>query len=150
MSESHPCYVYLIEEAGSGVYCKIGYSKHPRRRLKDLQSTNPRKLKLTLMVAVDPKEVTRIEKALHAKFKRLRVSGEWFYKSSDISKHFASEILACLAEFQKEKQVRTHREQAKDQTKIVDFAFAASLERRNRQKHSNPQSHDLSQRQNYR
>lgn len=67
-------------------YVKIGRSIDPKRRLVDLQTGNP--FKLTLIRTLNEKDFE--ESALHKKFNRFRVRGEWFRYSETIKMFVAS------------------------------------------------------------
>ena len=64
--------IYFIKAANK--YVKIGVSKDPHKRLKELQTGNPLPLKLILTMPGS----FDTEKALHDYFKSARVEGEWF------------------------------------------------------------------------
>lgn len=55
-------------------YIKIGNSTNPRKRLSDMQTASPYKLKLLKTIPGDYAE----EERLHKKFRGIRVNGEWF------------------------------------------------------------------------
>lgn len=76
-------YVYFIEEQSKqrNKAVKVGYSKTPEKRLKELQTGNSNKLKLCLSLPYeDEREAILMERCLHfiasKRFKRL--NGEWF------------------------------------------------------------------------
>lgn len=71
--------LYVIQMAVTGDI-KVGRSKHVEKRLKELQTGSPHKLKLILHL---PGEGWR-EKSLHQRMKRksLRHNGEWFQVSA--------------------------------------------------------------------
>jgi hypothetical protein len=61
---------------------KIGVSKHPEKRLKDLQTSNPYRLKLIgKHMAQNERAAYAIEKKTHKAFKKYRRSGEWFFNA---------------------------------------------------------------------
>lgn len=67
--------VYLIQSLEDGYY-KIGISKNPPKRLKQLQTGNSSELKL---VDSFPSEyANKIEKTLHNFLNYSRKEGEWF------------------------------------------------------------------------
>lgn len=67
--------VYLIQSLEEGYY-KIGVSKNPNRRLKQLQTANSSELKL---IHSYPSEyANKIEKTIHNLFKYCKKEGEWF------------------------------------------------------------------------
>lgn len=73
---TEPYYVYVISD---GNHLKIGYSKEPKRRLKDLQVGNAAHLKLLRAFEVIGMAAAKAhEKTLHRKFKSSRKKGEWF------------------------------------------------------------------------
>ncbi len=66
-------WVYFIQCAVTKAI-KIGWATDTRRRMTELQTGSASKL--SLLVAVSGDE--RLESALHAEFKHLRLGGEWF------------------------------------------------------------------------
>ena len=62
---------------------KIGFTKDPDKRLKTLQTGNPKKLQIHYKEMISENEVKYIEKQIHAELKRKQVSGEWFNISLD-------------------------------------------------------------------
>ena len=71
-------YIYFILSGDTHV--KIGYSANMDIRLAALQSANPFELKLYRMV----EGTVAKERELHARFKHLRVRGEWFLWCDEI------------------------------------------------------------------
>jgi hypothetical protein len=76
--ETSSVYFILAEETNR---VKIGFSNEPERRLSDLQTGSPCTLR---MLAVFPSNSVGTEKALHAKFAKQRVNGEWFHFHASI------------------------------------------------------------------
>jgi hypothetical protein len=74
-------YVYLIESAGC---TKIGMTTNPKRRIADLQTSNP--MPMTLRYVFECKEIraVRVEVAAHQHFSFHRMRGEWFYIDADM------------------------------------------------------------------
>lgn len=71
-----PYYVYVISD---GEFVKIGYSKNPKKRLKAVQSGNPRQLKLAAKKEVQGRRRAKaLEKSLHKQYGCHRKAGEWF------------------------------------------------------------------------
>ena len=68
-------YVYLIKSEESGLY-KIGVSKNPNTRLKQLQTGNGDKLKLLEKFQTD--HAFKVESAMKNTYSYLRKNGEWF------------------------------------------------------------------------
>lgn len=64
--------VYLIQASSGSV--KVGYSKDAESRIKQLQTGNAEPLTLVDVLDLDQSG----EKALHKRFARLRLHGEWF------------------------------------------------------------------------
>ena len=69
-------HLYIIQSDNTGNF-KIGRSKHPNKRLKQLQTGNPNKLKLILVLENQGHQ----EKYLHNRINRWirkKSKGEWF------------------------------------------------------------------------
>lgn len=62
---------------------KIGFTKDPDKRLKTLQTGNPKKLQIHYKEMISENEVKYIERQIHNELKRKQVSGEWFNISLD-------------------------------------------------------------------
>jgi predicted GIY-YIG superfamily endonuclease len=71
-------YVYLIQTLENSYY-KIGVSKHPQKRINELQTGNSSKLKLIEMYQSE--FANSIEKTLQRRYSHLRKEGEWFEMS---------------------------------------------------------------------
>lgn len=76
MSRQSTGKIYFMQIVPDGAI-KIGFSTHPRRRLKQIRATNPDPVRLLGTV---PGTVYH-EKALHVRLKAHRVNGEWFRPS---------------------------------------------------------------------
>jgi len=68
-------YIYLIQSLEDGYY-KIGVSKHPKKRVKQLQTGNSSELKL--VETYQSEHANKIEKSLHRRYSYLKKEGEWF------------------------------------------------------------------------
>lgn len=68
-------YIYLIKNIDDSFY-KIGITKHPNRRLKQLQTGNSSKL-ILISTFLSP-IAHKIEKTLHNRYSYLKKEGEWF------------------------------------------------------------------------
>lgn len=69
-------YLYLITD---GNHYKIGVAKDPQRRLKALQTGNPKVLKLLATgYRRSTKTAFSVERQIHQGLKRQRLHGEWF------------------------------------------------------------------------
>ena len=68
-------HLYIIQSSNNGCF-KIGRSKHPEKRLKQLQTGSPYKLKLILVLENEGRQ----EKSLHMRFPKADITckGEWF------------------------------------------------------------------------
>jgi hypothetical protein len=76
-------FVYLIRYGNSNFY-KIGMSKKPLERIKQIQSAIPEVL--TLLRSIETLDMTALEAYFHEMFSRNRVRSEWFeMTNSDIS-----------------------------------------------------------------
>lgn len=71
--------VYFIQEENDGLI-KIGYSRNPNRRLKSLQTNNPRKLRILKVI---DGEMCR-ETYLHHRCSKFNASGEWFHPHPEL------------------------------------------------------------------
>jgi predicted GIY-YIG superfamily endonuclease len=74
-------FIYVIG-CDYGPY-KIGLSKHPEKRLKQLQTGFPYKLHVHYTHEVDEKQVRNVEKAIHKIMNYNRTHGEWFNLTLD-------------------------------------------------------------------
>jgi len=68
-------YVYLIQSLEDGYY-KVGVSKYPKKRIRQLQTGNSSELKL--IESFQSEFANVIEKALHRRYFHLKKEGEWF------------------------------------------------------------------------
>ncbi|MSU01959.1 GIY-YIG nuclease family protein [Tissierella pigra] len=66
-------FVYFIQGEYGGAI-KIGFSKKPEERLKQLQTGYPDTLQILLLIAGNEKD----EKRFHDEFESYRLNGEWF------------------------------------------------------------------------
>jgi predicted GIY-YIG superfamily endonuclease len=81
-------YVYLIQSLEDGYY-KIGVSKHPKKRVKQLQTGNSSELKL--IESYQTEYAHKIESALQNRYSYLKKEGEWFDMSISNEVSFISE-----------------------------------------------------------
>ena len=70
-------YVYMMSEEHSHV-CKLGISKDPYKRLKQLNSGTKLHSKITLLKVIETPYHKEFEKFLHRLFSKKNVRGEWF------------------------------------------------------------------------
>lgn len=89
-------YIYFFPERGKEESAiKIGYSKHPLKRLKQLQTGHPTKIGSEGWIeAGTEKDAQNIEKAYHVLFakERIRENGEWFKYTNKI-KSFVEKLM---------------------------------------------------------
>lgn len=67
--------IYLIRSKENGYY-KIGISKNPQKRLKQLQTGNASELEIIHLYKTE--YASKIEKTLHNLYSHNRLEGEWF------------------------------------------------------------------------
>jgi predicted GIY-YIG superfamily endonuclease len=82
--------IYLIRSKETGDY-KIGISKHPQKRLKQLQTGNSSELEL--ITSYDSEYASRIETTLHNIYSHLKKEGEWFELSLTEAMDFRSKCI---------------------------------------------------------
>ena len=80
------CYVYMITD---GENVKIGHSKTPYKRMKSLQTGNPKKLS---MLYLFNHTGYLFEQYLHYKFKNYKLKNEWFKMSDEIIEYANNEL----------------------------------------------------------
>ena len=73
-------YIYII--GNDQGFIKVGVSKHPNKRLKQIQTGNEHKLTLLFTEEFECKrlQLLRIESAIHKELKKVstKCTGEWF------------------------------------------------------------------------
>lgn len=75
-------FVYFIHEDGDLNIFKIGKTEnHPADRLDQLQTGNPRKLKIYRWLQVENHNI--VEEFLHVRFAEVHVRGEWYCITPD-------------------------------------------------------------------
>lgn len=62
---------------------KIGYSKYPEKRLKQLQTGHPEELRLYYFQSVSSENVKLMEQAIHSTNRHKKIKGEWFNMTAD-------------------------------------------------------------------
>jgi len=77
-------HLYFIECEVTGIL-KIGISKNPEKRLRNLQSSSPTKLKLRAVFA----NKGHWEQSLHKQFNYTHSHDEWFYPNNEIEQLLA-------------------------------------------------------------
>lgn len=86
------CGVYFVREGLLGPI-KIGYALDVERRLKDLQTGNPREL---VLLAVMPESNEYEETILHTTFQFCALRGEWYEPHERLTRLIASIIEGTL------------------------------------------------------
>jgi len=69
-------YIYII--GSDKPPYKVGISKNPQRRLRDLQTGHPYPLAIHSIVETPTSNNKLLESIIHRNLKHLRTSGEWF------------------------------------------------------------------------
>lgn len=73
------CIVGTGQEVGP---IKIGVSNNPKKRMNDLQTSNPFRLEIVESVEFqNERQAFALEKKIHHKFRKKRLRGEWFCSS---------------------------------------------------------------------
>ena len=80
-------YVYLIQSLENSYY-KIGISKTPNVRLKQLSTGNPSKIKIIQVFCSNYPYY--VENSLHQRYVQNRKEGEWFDLSIEVEVNFLS------------------------------------------------------------
>lgn len=85
--------------AKSQDFTKVGISNNPLRRLKALQTANPRGLTLAALFWIVDGEPTTFEKAVHARAKRdgIKMIGEWLDCDPPTAARLTAETLIGMA-----------------------------------------------------
>jgi hypothetical protein len=89
-SIQYNCFIYLIENTDTG-HIKIGVSRKPHRRLKQLQTGNHIPLKMLGTIQVG--NAFEVESIIHKVFSKSRVHGEWFNINRDEIDYLSSYFL---------------------------------------------------------
>jgi hypothetical protein len=113
--------VYLIWEEGTSYY-KIGISRNPAQRLKEIQTGNASQVHLVAEIPVS--NANYKEKEFHDKYKRYQVSGEWF----SFPPRVISEVLTFFNVYTSD-ELNTSKTGLLE--KIVDLKIQLELEQRN-------------------
>ena len=79
-------YVYFISTKRKNVV-KIGVATNPDKRLKTFQTANHEELIILRRIRLKNRtEAFKVERALHQKFKRYHIRGEWFKLTTTVVK----------------------------------------------------------------
>lgn len=102
--EKYPEYAYVYIISDNNGYIKIGISKDPEKRLKQLQTGYPTKLKILFTEEFYCKRnhLLKIESLIHKKVKDIatRVNGEWFEISQDKLQEIKDTIIICRIQYE--------------------------------------------------
>ena len=79
-SDESPGHVYFIQSDDADALIKIGFSRHPRGRMRTLQAQGGRPLVLLHY----ERGTKQDESALHRRFASARIRGEWFTPTPNI------------------------------------------------------------------
>ena len=80
-------YIYLIESYSEHeTLYKIGFSKHPQKRLKEIKTGNP--TKLSIIYLFNTKHGRKVETCIHHHYEHKLYDGEWFRLDDDDVKKF--------------------------------------------------------------
>lgn len=74
-------YVYFVQEVkvSKSAPVKVGVTCDIKRRMRTMQTGNPRELKLVVLLGpMERNEAFEYEKQLHGTFNYMRLRGEWF------------------------------------------------------------------------
>lgn len=72
-------YVYIIQQDSKEKHIKIGVAEDVNKRVSSLQTASPYKLEVIAKItATDRNHALYMEKGFHERFKKYRLTGEWF------------------------------------------------------------------------
>lgn len=109
------CYVYLISCGDNDIRpTKVGVSDDPYKRIKELQTGNPRKLKIEIIIeCVDRNHAFNLEKTIHEVLFKRRLQGEWF----SMSGHKAMKVINRIANDPAYRSVKNIEKEARESRK---------------------------------
>jgi hypothetical protein len=95
------CSIYLIKaEIDETIQYKIGLSKHPDRRFKELKTANPNIIGIDEVFVTESRDIAyKIESLMQNYYKQNKIDGEWFI---NIDKN---EFLNLCSKFEKNAKV---------------------------------------------
>jgi hypothetical protein len=92
MEPSHKySHIYFIQQGMVGPI-KIGISNNPCKRLANLQTANPHRLRLLFFYKIHPARVYEVEERIHKCFQNDHIDGEWFSPSTNVVNSICNEI----------------------------------------------------------
>lgn len=77
LSSTKTSFLYIIGNIEHSIF-KIGYSKNPYHRIKNLQTGNPIPLKVLWSQELNEQNIKFLEKEVHKLLSYKRTNGEWF------------------------------------------------------------------------
>ncbi len=83
-------FIYIISDGDS---VKIGISKTPEKRLKQLQTGHPKKLTLCNVREVPETRALKLERIIHRSCGHRRLKGEWFNMPLPLAEATVNDIL---------------------------------------------------------
>jgi hypothetical protein len=83
-------FIYIISD---GTSVKIGISKTPEKRLKQLQTGHPKKLILCKVREVPDDRAKKLENIIHRTCGHYRLKGEWFSMSLPLAESMVHDVL---------------------------------------------------------
>lgn len=96
-------FIYLISQSDTGPV-KIGYSKHPNKRLKQLQTGQSSPLFLKHVEEIDDRKARIMEQIIHRENRHTKLTGEWFNLTVEQG---ISEIRHAIIRFENEAEDRS-------------------------------------------
>jgi hypothetical protein len=76
-------YIYVICEEVNPELVKIGFSMHPDKRVRELQTASPKPLTLFHKEEVQDLNARALERVIHRTLAHKRKNGEWFAMSPE-------------------------------------------------------------------
>jgi len=87
-------FIYEKTQSPTSVY-KVGQSKKPYQRMRNLQTGNMRKLAIYRIIeCATKKQAETVEATIHERYANQRVHGEWFQISQEEVDRICEEIMA--------------------------------------------------------
>jgi hypothetical protein len=111
--------IYFLRPIGAAGPIKIGCSKHPVGRLATVQIWSPLKLE----IAASCEGGHDYERALHSRFAKHRLHGEWFEATPDLIALVADVAKGSPLPALPEKAHRMNRDASKEQIDLVARAY---------------------------
>lgn len=95
MSDPQECFVYVISIDDLGL-SKIGISDNPNKRLRQLSTGSPFRMRVALTISLPDREMAlAVESAFHKEVGPRRLNGEWFEVEAIKACEFMAFTYAC-------------------------------------------------------